>query len=166
MGGYRIGDLFDFSLSKDDFQTKNIVSGSTPLVSAGKENNGIVAYINDGSAKKWNSGTITVDMFGKAFYQNSPFFCVSHGRVNILTPKKSISLNVGLYLACVIETATSKKYQFSEMCTGRKLREDIIKLPIDDNGNPDWNYMENYINNIKCKACQNISSMEGVNTNG
>lgn len=153
-GVYRLGDLFDFYLSKDDFQPRNIVYGSTPLISAGKENNGIVSYVKDDLAKKWGGGSITVDMFGKVFYQSKPFFCVSHGRVNILMPKKPMSSNVGLYLACVIETVTSKKYQFSEMCTGRKLREDIIKLPIDDNGNPNWDYMEKYMKKLNLKFFQ------------
>lgn len=161
-GSYRLDDLFDFHLSKDDFQPKNLVYGSTPLISAGKEKNGIASYVKDDIAKKWDSGSITVDMFGKAFYQNTPFFCVSHGRVNILTPKKPISSNVGLYLACVIETVASKKYQFSEMCTGRKLREDIIKLPIDNNGKPDWQYMEEYMKNIESEVTSKIDKFQMI----
>ena len=49
---FLIGDFFDAFLSSDDIQPKNIVDGETPLVSSGKENYGIVAYIEDKNAKK------------------------------------------------------------------------------------------------------------------
>ena len=32
------------------------------------------------------------------------------------------------------------------------VKEEIIKLPIDSNNNPDWNYMENYIKQIIAKT--------------
>lgn len=36
---FRIGDLFEACLSKDDIQPKDFVEGEIPLVSSGKENN-------------------------------------------------------------------------------------------------------------------------------
>ena len=62
-----IEELFDAYLSNDDIQPKNITDGDIPLISSGKEKNGIVAYIKDDTAKLWSKNTITVDMFGKAF---------------------------------------------------------------------------------------------------
>ncbi|MBO7126655.1 restriction endonuclease subunit S [bacterium] len=72
---FKIGELFTTVLSKDDIQPKNIVQGDTPLISSGKTNNGIVAFIESKKSKLWNPGTITVDMFGKAFYQPNPYYC-------------------------------------------------------------------------------------------
>ena len=46
-GEFRVGELFDAALSKDDIQPKVIVEGNTPLVSSGKENNGIIALIDN-----------------------------------------------------------------------------------------------------------------------
>lgn len=156
---FRIGDYFNTYLSKDDIQPKkNIFEGNTPLISSGKSNNGIVAYIRNDNAKLWNSGTITVDMFGKAFYQNEPYYCVSHGRVNILDPKFNMSEKIALFLISAIEKVSSK-YEFTEMCTGIKLANDIIKLPATSDGQPDWAYMESYMKKIMNKSKKTISAL-------
>ena len=109
---FRVGDLFDAYLSKDDIQPKNIVEGNIPLVSSGKENNGIIAYIHSEKASLWNAGAVTVDMFGKAFYQPVPFYCVSHGRVNILVSKVKASEYALRFVSTCIEHITSQKYDF------------------------------------------------------
>lgn len=145
---YRIGDLFKISLSKDDIQPKLVNEGSFPLVSSGKENNGICAYIEKQDAKLWDAGLLTVDMFGKAFYQEKPFYCVSHGRVNILIPKKDMSEMSLRFIGAVIEKTTMEKYDFQEMCTGTKLAEEFILLPTRDNGQPDLDGIEKFMYSI------------------
>lgn len=158
MGGYQVGELFETELSKDDIQPKNITEGETPLVSSGKENNGIISKIFDEDAKLWPTNTITVDMFGKAFYQPNPYHCVSHGRVNILLGKQKVPCRSLLFVVSTIESTTLGKYQFKEMCTGTKLKEDTIYLPITDN-HPDWGYMEEYMKRIEEKVGKNIKGL-------
>lgn len=157
-----IGDFFDAFLSSDDIQPKNIVDGEIPLVSSGKENNGIVAYIEDKKAKKWPGNTITVDMFGKAFYQEEPYHCVSHGRVNILIPKFEINGYAQQFIATVIQSVSSKKYEFKEMCTGKKLLQNKIKLPVDETGNPDFSYMESYMKNLELAVSSSLTDLQSA----
>lgn len=151
-GEFRVGELFDAFLSKDDIQPKSITEGATPLVSSGKENNGIIAYIEEPKAHLWEGNTLTVDMFGKVFFHEQPYFAVSHGRVNILKAKSTVSSGALQFVGCAIEKVTSKKYEFSEMCTGTKLLRDTIMLPVDKNGDPDWNYMEEYMKMVQRKT--------------
>ncbi len=151
-GEFRVGELFDTFLSKDDIQPKSITEGATPLVSSGKENNGIIAYIEEPKAHLWEGNTLTVDMFGKVFFHEQPYFAVSHGRVNILKAKSTVSSGALQFVGCAIEKVTSKKYEFSEMCTGTKLLRDTIMLPVDKNGDPDWNYMEEYMKMVQRKT--------------
>lgn len=148
-GKFAVGDLFEISLSKDDIQPKNTMDGNIPLVSSGKENNGIVSMIAKTNATLQSAGTITVDMFGKAFYQENEYYCVSHGRVNILTPKIPLNLYSGLFIANIIESVSLYKYSFEEMCTGTKLSKDIIYLPICLDGTPNISYMERYMKNLE-----------------
>ena len=157
---FRVGDLFDTSLSKDDIQPKSIVEGDIPLISSSKTDNGIVAYIQDDKATLQKAGTITADMFGKVFYQSNPYHCVSHGRVNILTPKFDINEYIGLFIASVIERISNEKYTFDSICTGKKLAEDIISLPITSDGQPDWDYMESYMKAVMEESEQIISSLQ------
>ena len=148
-GEFRVGELFDAFLSKDDIQPKAIVEGNTPLVSSGKENNGIIAFIDNKNARLWEANTLTVDMFGKVFYQGQPYYAVSHGRVNILMPRMSMAKHCMQFIGCAIERVTTDKYAFSEMCTGTKLLKDVIMLPKDKTGQPDWTYMEEYMRKVE-----------------
>ncbi len=159
---FLVGDFFNAFLSSDDIQPKNITVGETPLVSSGKENNGIVAYIEDKKAKKWPGNTLSVDMFGKVFYQESTYHCVSHGRVNILIPKFEISPHALRFIATVIERVSSQKYEFSEMCTGKKLLMDIIKLPVDKTYNPDFLYMESYMKNLELAVNYSLNNLQSA----
>ncbi len=159
---FLIGDFFDAFLSSDDIQPRNIKNGTTPLVSSGKLNNGIVANIDAQRSKIWSKNTITVDMFGKAFFQDTPFCCVSHGRVNILMPKVEMAPSVLLFFATVIESVSIKKYEFKEMCTGSKLLADSIKLPVDETGNPDFAYMESYMRNLESAVSSSLTALRSA----
>lgn len=157
-GEFRVGELFDAFLSKDDIQPKAIVEGNTPLVSSGKENNGIIAFIDNKNARLWEANTLTVDMFGKVFYQGQPYYAVSHGRVNILMPRMSMAKHCMQFIGCAIERVTTDKYAFSEMCTGTKLLKDIIMLPKDKTGQPDWAYMEEYMRKVEERVKKTINT--------
>lgn len=159
-GEFRVGELFDAALSKDDIQPKVIVEGNTPLVSSGKENNGIIALIDNKNARLWEANTLTVDMFGKVFYQEQPYYAVSHGRVNILMPRMPMTKHCMQFIGCAIERVTTDKYAFSEMCTGTKLLKDVILLPKDKTGQPDWAYMEEYMRKVEEKAKNVLNHFE------
>ena len=157
---FRVGELFDAALSKDDIQPKVIVEGNTPLVSSGKKNNGMIALIDNKNARLWEANTLTVDMFGKVFYQEQPYYAVSHGRVNILMPRMPMTKHCMQFIGCAIERVTSDKYAFSEMCTGTKLLKDVILLPKDKTGQPDWAYMEEYMRKVEEKAKKLLNHFE------
>ena len=159
---FRIGDLFEACLSKDDIQPKDFVEGEIPLVSSGKENNGIIAFVEDKKARLWEANTLTIDMFGKVFYQENPYFAVSHGRVNILLPKISMTKECLQFMGCAIEKVTLQKYAFNEMCTGTKVLKDNIKLPATPDGAPDWAYMESYMANIETKVAESLTLLQAA----
>lgn len=53
----------------------------------------------------------------------------------------------------------SCKYSYNYGMFPNLLREDIIKLPVDDSGHPDWKYMENYIAGIDDKVANIVKSL-------
>lgn len=145
---FRIGELFDILLAKGDIQPKQVADGPIPLVSAGNEDNGIVAFIDeagDGMSEIFPAGCITVSMFGKAFYQPEHFYAVSHGRVNILQSKTTFSSVVGTFLAACLSHELENKYDYATMCTQKKLTNEVIYLPVTSDGQPDWAWMEQYM---------------------
>lgn len=148
---FKLTDLFELHLAKGDLQPKKLENGDIPLVSAGMTNNGIVMNIKegDGKSEKFNSNVITIDMFGKAFYQNKDFFAVSHGRVNILKPKFELNSYIGLFLVSVFDKKLIGDFSFSKMCSQGRLKSERILLPVNKNDKPDFELMENFIKQIE-----------------
>ncbi len=145
---FKIKDFFKVELAKGDIKLGEVDNGDIPLVSSGESNNGIVGYIDevgDGKSEIFPANRITVDMFGNAFYQDEPFYAVSHGRVNILNPKFNLTRNIGLFISTII---IQEKYKYSY---GRAVYSHVaenmeIRLPVDSSGSPDWKFMEDYFN--------------------
>lgn len=144
---FKIGDLFDVELSKGDIKLDDMSVGDIPLVSSGETNNGVVGYIDkngDGKAEIFSDNRITVDMFCNVFYQDTPFYAVSHGRVNILNPKFGLTKNIGLFIATIIKQE-QYKYSYGRAVYSNVIANMVIKLPVTREGTPDWQFMENYI---------------------
>lgn len=147
---FNIIDLFELHLSKGDNQQNKLLEGTIPLVSAGGTNNGICKYIlvGDEESQLFRKNTITVDMFGQAFYQPEDFYAVSHGRVNILVPRFNLNKNIALFLITVMTKKFANKYAFSSMCSQKALKKETILLPCKKNGEPDYDYMQLYISKL------------------
>lgn len=148
---FRLGDLFEVLLAKGDIQPKQISDGDIPLVSAGNEDNGIVAMIDaagDGVSEMFPAGCISVSMFGRAFYQTEAFYAVSHGRINVLKPMCQFSYEQGLFITSCLNRAFAHKFDYATMCTQKKLMSEMIHLPATPDGQPDWAYMDAYMSEV------------------
>lgn len=157
-----IDDLFEVVLSKGDIKLDYVDLGEIKLISSGDTNNGVVGYISkdgDGKAETFNANLMTVDMFGKAYYQPEVFYSVSHGRVNILKPKFELNKYIGLFISTCIE-AERYRFSYGRAVYSNVIQNQTVRLPIlkDDadypvlnkTGNyiPDWKYMEDYIKSL------------------
>lgn len=148
---FRLGDLFEVLLAKGDIQPKQISDGDIPLVSAGNEDNGIVAMIDaagDGVSEMFPAGCISVSMFGRAFYQTEAFYAVSHGRINVLKPMRQFSYEQGLFITSCLNRVFAHKFDYATMCTQKKLMSEMISLPVTPDGQPDWAYMDAYMSEV------------------
>lgn len=163
---FPIVELFNIILACGDNQEKNLPEGDVPLVSAGKTANGIVKLIEYGAegTEIYPGGSLTVDMFGYAFYQPQPFYAVSHGRVMILTPKEPdiLSPAVALFLATVLTRTFAPKSSYDSLCTKKILEDSSIILPVDKHGTPNWNYMQEYMEQIGKKQAQKLEAMQAA----
>ena len=87
---------------------------------------------------------------GEAFYQPEPFWATDD--VNVLYFKKSNKNEFNKYIAlfiCTILRQEKYRYSYGRKWVLENMRSTKIKLPIKRNTNneyePDWNFMENYI---------------------
>lgn len=153
-------DLFTSQTGDTDIQKKDINGKGCYVVSAGLSNHGIIGK-TDREAKIIDENTITVDMFGNAFYRDTEYKMVTHARVFALSPKFEMTESSGLYMTSCMSYLT-KKFAYSNMCSWNKIQDLPICLPIqtDNSGKPvidagktyspkgyipDWDYIEKYI---------------------
>ena len=151
---FMLGDLFEISLSSGDLKVDECDNGYIPLVSSGQDDNGIVAYISqagDGKAQIFDKNKITVDMFCNAFYQYQEFYSVSHGRVNILTPKFKMTNLIALFIVTLINKERFK-YSYGRAVYSNEITRMVIKLPVTENNEPDWQFMEDYMKSLNYKS--------------
>lgn len=147
---FKLADLFDVSLTKGDIKADEVEYGNTPLISSGGSNNGVVKYITengDGKAETFPPNTITLDMFCHACYHSYKYYAVGHGRVNILKPKFQLNRYIGIFICTILDR---EAYRFSY---GRAVYSSVaenmeIKLPVTPTGEPDWQFMEDYIKSL------------------
>ncbi len=133
-----------FEIEKGNQTMTDIDVGTIPVVSSSDSDNGVTIYTND-SEEKFSGNKITVaanGSVGSAFYQPDDFFAT--GDVNVLIPKFKLNKYIAMFIITVIQ---KEKYRFSygRKWGKEKMLQSKIKLPPDENGNPNWQYMENYI---------------------
>ena len=152
-GSFLLGELFEVSLPSGDTQADKSEDGDVPLLSAGFNNNGICKFIKEGDEKSrlYPKNQISVDMFGKAFFHGYEFYCVSHGRVNILTPKTVMNQYHLKFIITAINASVKGKFSYNQMCSSKRVKRLIVRLPIDESGEPDFVFMEEYTKNEERK---------------
>lgn len=136
-----------FSLKKGKRLTKAKQSeGNIPFIGAVDNNNGITASV--GNPPNHSADTITVTYNGsvaEAFWQTKPFWASDD--VNVLYPKFEVNPYRAMFIIALIR---SEKYRFNY---GRKwhlerMSQSEIRLPVTEEGKPDWEFMENYIKTL------------------
>lgn len=138
--------IFDIRKGKRLTQA-DMITGNIPYIGAIESNNGLSAYIgNDSQLHAANTITVSYNgSIGYAFYQDKAFWATDD--VNVLYPKFKLNRFIALFICTLIE---KEQYRF---CYGRKwdleaMKTSRIKLPVTSSGEPDWQFMEDYIKSM------------------
>jgi len=137
-------DIFDFKKGKR-LTKSNMIAGDTPFVGSIDSNNGVSNYID--STPIFPSGTIAVNYngsVGEAHYQINSYWASDD--CNVLY-SENFNEFVGMFICTLIK---SERYRFNY---GRKwhlgrMKETTIHLPVSASGEPDWQFMEDYIKSL------------------
>lgn len=119
-------------------------AGVYPLLTAGEYNQSFTEYIGNYTEEELTNPSITIDMFFNVFYQNYKFAAddnVYHFMNDNLSMKSS------LFIVTVLKMQKNK-YGYGRQFRKENAKETKILLPQDNEGNPDYEFMENYINNL------------------
>lgn len=118
-------------------------------------NHGILGK-TDVAAKFFDRGTITVDMFGHAFYRRFRYKMVTHARVFSLKPKIAITDRQGLFLTNALHFLP-QKYGFANMCSWEKIKKEKICLPVIDD-RIDLDFMERFIAEAELRRIRQLNA--------
>ncbi|WP_441755857.1 restriction endonuclease subunit S [Helicobacter pylori] len=158
-GEFRLGDLFEASNGDFDIQKRHINHKGEFVITAGLSNNGVLGQSNI-KAKVFEGHSITIDMFGCAFYRSFPYKMVTHARVFSLKPKFEINHKIGLFLSTLF-FGYPKKFGYENMCSWAKIKNDKAILPLKPTANTqtiddiDFNFMEKFIAELEqCRLAE------------
>ncbi len=158
-GEFKLGDLFEASNGDFDIQKRHINHKGEFVITAGLSNNGVLGQ-SDIKAKIFESHSITIDMFGCAFYRSFPYKMVTHARVFSLKPKFEINHKIGLFLSTLF-FGYPKKFGYENMCSWAKIKNDKVILPLKPTSKTqtlkdiDFNFMEKFIAELEqCRLAE------------
>ncbi len=158
-GEFKLGDLFEASNGDFDIQKRHINHKGEFVITAGLSNNGVLGQ-SDIKAKVFESHSITIDMFGCAFYRSFPYKMVTHARVFSLKPKFEINHKIGLFLSTLFFDYP-KKFGYENMCSWAKIKNDKVILPLKPTAKTqtlkdiDFNFMEKFIAELEqCRLAE------------
>ena len=143
---FQIKDVFTIKRGKRNKST-NRTKGNVEYYSASNKNNGLTDMISNPLFTDENK--IIFSTLGDCFYIANKF--TASDVVAILELKKrSLNKSIALFLVSILRKLTSK-YNYGRQAYENRLKHDYIKLPIDNYGNLDFQFMSNYIKNISKK---------------
>lgn len=158
-GKFRVGDLFTVYLG--DYNNPKFLTedeNGIPLVSATAINNGISGYYKKTpDLKVITKNKITWGKQCPYFYYQTTDFITGQGTYYL--DVSALSFYTSLFICAVLNNEISQKYDYNNCLIGKKLSEEIILLPITTKGSPDWQFMEDYMENIMEQAEKKFSNI-------
>jgi len=153
-GDFYLHDIFDVEYgNKFDLDKMTLEKPEINFVSRTAGNCGIAATVDLIVGKKpFNAGCMTIALggsIGSTFYQREPFYTAQ----NVAILKDKLNFIISKYAKLFIKTIIELEVGIRFRAFGRELNKHIkrnfpISLPQTSEGNPDFEYMENYIKKL------------------
>ncbi len=162
---FSVKSLFDIRGVKKKVTQSDTVMGEYLYITTSNKNNGVSGFHNE-YCEEENTFTVDSATDGKSFFHQYKFIGSDH--VEILAPyefakedkkdiidkkgkKIKVKENINIYTAIYLQTLLNfylDKYEYSRKRAQIRIKKEEILLPIDDDENIDWTFMENYIKSL------------------
>jgi len=143
---FYIGDLFSISSGKR-LTKANMKEGTVPFIGATSLNNGITNYVGN-TNNSLDSNVLGVNYNGSVvenFYH--PYLCLFSDDVKRFHLKDYPDNKHVLLFFKTIILKQKVKYMYSYKFNSKRMKQQIILVPVDENNKPDYKYMEQYMIN-------------------
>lgn len=151
---YFVGDLFEVKRGRRLIK-KHQVEGLKPYVSSTGLNNGVDNFISNKDNVRVYNDCLTIansGSVGEVFYH--PYEFVASDHVTHIK-KKGLNKYQYLFLATIFKKL-GEKYSFNREISDKRLKREKIMLPIDEKGELDWGFMEQYMKRMENELMRSI----------
>lgn len=167
---FHLYDIFEIdSGTKLDKAKMDTTNPKINFVGRSNFNNGITQKVNEiKELPPYKAGCLTLALggayLGSCFIQEEPFYTSQN--VVVLIPNENITFEAKQFIATAIFKESQNNYRaFIKELNAHIKRDFIIKLPVNSDGTPDYDYMTEFISKIKCRsviALKNLQTLDKV----
>ncbi len=147
---FQIQDIFD-TYTGGDLILGNVVEGDIPIASHTSENNGIDSYTMEIEGRPLFDHKKSISLADRgtffAAHQKDDFYIGTRVKAMVFKDDIFNSNTISSFAIDFIVTVINHeqfRFSYGRNCTNG-LDTLVIKLPVDSNGNPDYQFMEDYI---------------------
>lgn len=158
-GEFRVGELFAQERGKEKAPKQN-EPGDCPLIQETNNNNGFDRMVVPTKVIKGNSITVSINYAQNVFYQADDF-CAS---VNIAVLRNNHLNRYNSQFVCSVLRNAHQKFDYTSKISKELLNKEMIMLPVDKTGQPDWAYMEEYMRKVEKKANDVLNFLDRIST--
>lgn len=154
---FKLETLFDI-VKGSRLTKKDMIEGDIRYIGATAFNNGITNYIGN-NEETHPAGTLTVcynGSIGQTYYQDKVFWATDD--VNVLYPKFSMSKYTALFIAPLIRSV-GRNYAYTDKWKIEDMKVSVIYLPVKDNNQPNWEYIEQYMKSVEKRAQASLDKL-------
>jgi hypothetical protein len=133
--------------------TQNQIPGNIAYISSTALNNGLDNFINPPDFMTIHKNKLTLSNSGSVgylFYHDYEFVVSDHCTV-IWLKGKELNKYIAVFLKPIFEKI-KYRYNFGREISNDRIIKEKVYLPIDENENPDWDYMEEYVKLLESKV--------------
>lgn len=145
---FDVKEVFPNILRGRRLKTDDHISGTMPYVSSSALDNGVDNFVSNNQGVRIFNNCLTIansGSVGATFYHPYSFVASDH-----VTSLANNSFNKYIYLfGGNITSRLSEKYSFNREIKDSRLQREKIMLPVNDCGEPDYEYMEKYMRRIE-----------------
>ena len=159
---FRICDIFIIKAGKR-LTKSDMTSGNKPFIGATDNNNGITEFVSNTNVSE-DCNVLGVNYNGSVvenFYH--PYTCIFSDDVKRFQTKQ-VQGNKYIYLFMKTVILQQKcKYAYGYKFNEKRMQKQSLLLPVDESGNPDYAFMEQYIKEREQQIIQNYIDYIGNN---
>lgn len=149
---FAIGDFFDIKPTRaykdlvlDDLDD----GGSTPVIVNSSTSNGVGGFSTLAPTESGGKITFSDTTDGNTFfYQPDPFIGFAHVQGMYEKDVHNWTQEQLLFLVAILTFDSAGRYNYGRKMTRKSILARKVLLPVAANGEPDWEFMENYIRSL------------------